>query len=159
MVGTLLTWTTMWVFRREPFFLPFYSPCILTPSHHVTLLKYAVDFVFFCSYSKLSDQDVLDDDLHRRLTCSADHGLIINKNKYAECLFCPKNNSAKLTLSLINGEALSWDQTVRCLGVHFTSNLKGPPTLRWFQKLLVKCTNWYRSLLFHIKIKCAILAW
>ncbi len=69
------------------------------------------------------DQEGLDEDLHRLVTWSADHGLLINKTKCAECLFYPKNTSPQLPLSLINDEALSREQTVKYLGVHFHSNL------------------------------------
>ncbi len=124
MVGALHPCTTTWVFRREPFFLPFYSPCTLTPSHPVTadclsmLMISCFVILYWCS-----DQEGLDEDLHRLVTWSADHGLLINKTKCVECLFYPKNTSPQLPLSLINGEALSREQTVKYLGVHFNSNL------------------------------------
>ncbi len=77
-----------------------------------------------CYYlSKWSGQEGLDDDLHRLVTWSAEYGLLINNAKCVECLFYPQNTSQKLSLSLINGEALSRKQTVKYLGVHFTSNL------------------------------------
>ncbi len=41
----------------------------------------------------MSDQDGLDDDLHRLVTWCADHRLLINKSKCAECLLYPKNTS------------------------------------------------------------------
>ncbi len=62
-------------------------------SHHSRLLKYADDFVLCNSYNKCTDQEGLDEDLHRLVTWSADHGLLINKTKCAECLFYPKNTS------------------------------------------------------------------
>ncbi len=50
MVGALVTRTTMWVFLREPFLLPFHSPSILTPCHTVTAdcwsMRMIVCFVF-----------------------------------------------------------------------------------------------------------------
>ncbi len=61
--------------------------------------------------------------LHRLVTWSVDHGFLINKTKCAECLFYPKNTTLQLPLSLINGDALSREQTVKYLGVHFNSNL------------------------------------
>ncbi len=62
------------------------SPC------HSRLLKYVDDFVLCNSYSKCSDQEGLDDDLHRLgVIWSADHGLLINKSKCVECFFYPKN--------------------------------------------------------------------
>ncbi len=57
------------------------------------------------------------------MTWSADHGLLINKTKCAECLFYPRNTSSKPPLSLINGEELSREQTVKYIGVRFNSNL------------------------------------
>ncbi len=92
-------------------------------SRHCRLLKYADDFVLCNSYNNCIDQEGLDEDLHRLVTWSADRGLLINKTKCAECLFYPKNTSPQLPLSLINGEALSREQTVKYLGVHFNSNL------------------------------------
>ncbi len=64
------------------------SPC------HSRLLKFGDDFVLCNSYSKCSDQEGLDDDLHRLATWSADHGFIINKTKCMECLFNLKNTSS-----------------------------------------------------------------
>ncbi len=93
----------------------------LSPRHS-RLLKYADDFVLCNSYSKCSDQEGLDDDLHRLVTWSADYGLLINKTKCAECLFYPKNTSPQFPLSLINSEALSREQTVKYLGVHINLN-------------------------------------
>ncbi len=74
-------------------------------------------------FATLTANVLYDDDLHGLVTWSADHGLFINKTKCEECLFYPKNTSPKLPLSLINGEALSREQTVKYLGVHFNSNL------------------------------------
>ncbi len=65
---------------------------------HSELLKYADDFLLCYSYSKCSGQEWLDDDLHRRVTWSADDGLLINKIECVECFFYPKN------ISLINGK-------------------------------------------------------
>ncbi len=62
-------------------------------SRHSRLLKYADDFVLCNSYGKCSDQEGLDDDLHRPVTWSADHGLPVNKIKCVKCLFYPKNTS------------------------------------------------------------------
>ncbi len=62
-------------------------------SRHSRLLKYADDFVLCNSFCKYSDQGELDDDLHRLVTLGADHGLLINKTKCAECLIYPKNTS------------------------------------------------------------------
>ncbi len=59
-------------------------------SRHCRLLKYADDFVLCNSYNKCTDQEGLDEDLHRLVTWSADHGRLINKTKCAECLFIPK---------------------------------------------------------------------
>ncbi len=88
---------------------------------HTSLLKYADDHVLCISNSKCSDQEGMDDDLSRLATWKADHGLIINKSKCAECLFY----SSQLTFSFLNGEALSREQTVsknivsKNIGVHF----------------------------------------
>ncbi len=80
------------------------------------------DFVLGNSCSKCSDKDGLDEDLQRLVTWSADHGLIINKNKCVGCLFYPQNISPQLQLPLVNGEALFREQTVKYLGVHYTSS-------------------------------------
>ncbi len=93
-------------------------------SCHSRLLKYADDFMLCNSYIKCSDQEGLDDDLHRLVTWSSDHGLLISKTKCAS--FIPKNTSPQLPLSLVNGEALSRQQTVKNLGVHFNLNLIWP---------------------------------
>ncbi len=66
----------------------------LLSSGHSRLLRYADDFVPGNSYRKCSDQDGLDDELSRRSTWSAYHGLIINKNKCAECIFNSKKTIA-----------------------------------------------------------------
>ncbi len=58
-------------------------------SRHGRLVKYADDFALCNSYNKYSNQEGLDEDLHRLVTWSADHGLLINKTKCAECLFYP----------------------------------------------------------------------
>ncbi len=107
----------------------------LTPRHS-RLLKYADDFVLCNSYSKFSVQVELDEDLHRLITWSADHGLLINKTKCAECLFYYKNTSPQLPLSLINDEALSREQTVKYLCVHFNSNLTWSTNI---DSVLTKC--------------------
>ncbi len=44
-------------------------------------------------------------------------------SKYVECLFYLKNISVQLPLSLVIGEALSWEKTVKYIGVRFNSNL------------------------------------
>ncbi len=119
MVGSLQTCTTTWELRWEPFYLPFLSSLHIDPLSycHSKLLKYTDDFLLCYSYSKCSGQEWLDDDLHRRVTWSADDGLLINKSECVQCFFFPKN------ISLINGEALSQEQMVRYLAAHLTSNL------------------------------------
>ncbi len=59
-------------------------------SRHSRVLKYADDFVLCNSYNKCSDQEGLDEDLHRFVTWSADHGLLINKTKCAIASLIPK---------------------------------------------------------------------
>ncbi len=81
--------------------------------YNIEQFEYADDFVLCNSYNKCTDYEGLDEDLHHRVTWSADHGLLINKTKCAECLFYPKNTSPQLPLRLINGEALSREQTVK----------------------------------------------
>ncbi len=103
-----------------PFLFSLYADSL--PSCHSRLLKYADDFVLSNSYSKYSDQKGLDDDLFRLATWSADHGLVIKKTKCVKSLFYSKCTSSQLSLSFINGEALSREQTVKYLGVNFTSN-------------------------------------
>ncbi len=61
----------------SPFLFSLHSDSLL--SYHSKLLKYVDHFVLCNSYSKCSDQEVLDDDLHRLVTWSADHGPLINK--------------------------------------------------------------------------------
>ncbi len=135
MVGALLTWTTTWVFRREPFCLPFYSPCILTPFiHHSRLLKYADDFVLSYSFSKSSDQEELDDDLHRLTAWSADYGLIMIKIECVECLFYSKKIlHLFLPRHSFAGARLAYEGNVispkRILGASF---IIIPPFLRGF---------------------------
>ncbi len=48
---------------------------------HSRLLKYADDFVLCNSFNKCSEHQGLNNDLHRLLTWSADHGLFKNKSK------------------------------------------------------------------------------
>ncbi len=86
-------------------------------SRHCRLLKYADDFVLCNSYSKCSDQKGLDDDLSRLVPWSANHGLIITKQKCIECLFYSKNTSHELPFAFLNGESLSREQTSRWLGL------------------------------------------
>ncbi len=134
-------------------------------SRHSRMLKYAHDFVLCNSYSKCSDQEGFDDDLHRLVTWSADQGLFIDKTTCAECLFYPKNTSPQLLLSLINGEALSREQTVKYLGVHFNSNLTWSTHIdSVFTKCLkisffirrLRSMNVHKSLLWRIVSACAI---
>ncbi len=137
----------------------------LLTSRHCRLLKYADDFVLCNSYKNCTDQEGLDEDLHRLVTWSADHGLLINKTKCAERLFYPKNTSPQLPLSLINGEALSREQTVKYLGVHFNSNLTWSTHIdSVFTKCLkisffiwrLRSMNVHKSLLWRIVSACAI---
>ncbi len=49
--------------------------------------------------------------------------LTMDTTKCVKCLFYSKNTSPQLPLSLMNGEALSREQTVKYLGVNFNWNL------------------------------------
>ncbi len=104
-----------------PFLFSLYADSL--SSCHSRLLKYADNFVLYNSYSKYSGQKELDDDLYRLATWSADHGLAISKTKCAKWIFYSKSTSSQLSLSFINGETLSREQTVKYLCVNFTSNL------------------------------------
>ncbi len=50
---------------------------------------------------------VFQSGLSRLVTWSADHGLVINKTRYVECLSSSKNTSSQLPFSFLDGEALS----------------------------------------------------
>ncbi len=134
MVSAPLTCTTLLVLRREPFFLPFYSPCILTPSPPVTSgccnVRMILCFVILTA-------NFLTRGAGRRplSAYSADHGLILNTIKCVECLFYSQNTSSQLPLFLMNGEVLSREQTVKYLGVHFTSKMA------WYTHIDTVCTK------------------
>ncbi len=57
--------------------------------YNIEQFEYADDFVLCNSYNKFTDYEGLYEDLHRRVTWSVDHGLLINVTKCAECLFYP----------------------------------------------------------------------
>ncbi len=73
----------------------------------------------------------LDDDLSRRGTWSAIHGLVINKTECVACLVYSKNTSSPLPFFFLDGE-----QTVKCLGVHFSSNMA---YYTHVETVLIKC--------------------
>ncbi len=72
----------------SPFLFSLHTDSLL--SRHSRLLKYADDFVLCNSYSKCSDQEGLDDGLHRLVTWSADYGLLINRLNVWNASFIPK---------------------------------------------------------------------
>ncbi len=59
----------------------------------------------------------------RLATWSSDHGLNISKTKCVECLVYSKNTSSQLMFPFLNRDALSCEQTIKYLGVHFSSNM------------------------------------
>ncbi len=77
--------------------------------------------------------------------------------------FIPKPLPPQLPLSLINGEALSWEQTVKYLGVHFNSNLTWSPHIDYTKCLKIfffirrlHSMNAHKSLLWRVVSGCAI---
>ncbi len=91
-----------------------YFLCTLT--HR--LLKCADDFVIGNSYSKDSDKEGLDDDRSRLAKRSAEHGLVINKTKYVECLFYSETLPLRSCSLFFTAK-----HTVKYLSVHFSSNM------------------------------------